>query len=170
VVGFPLYWEKQTNKYRSVEKDDLVVFPHRLDPEKNAKTFSWLKRNLGSYYYIKTMEKKRTKDEYYKILAKSKVTFSASLQETFGIGTVEAMMLGAIPIVPNRLAYVELYDRQFRYNDILEAKQKVEYVMRNYGTSKSLMDKLEKNKIKLIENGKNSINKMSRIIKGDLNG
>ena len=43
------------------------------------------------------------------MLGKAKIVFSANLQETLGIGCYEALCAGAVPLVPNRLSYEEMY-------------------------------------------------------------
>ena len=56
-----------------------------------------------------------SKDQYHKLLAEAKIIFSASLQETLGIGCYEGCLLDALPLVPNRLSYTEMYLDQFKY-------------------------------------------------------
>jgi hypothetical protein len=41
--------------------------------------------------------------------------FSASLQETLGIGCYEGAIIDAIPMVPDRLSYSEMYYEGFKY-------------------------------------------------------
>jgi hypothetical protein len=41
--------------------------------------------------------------------------FSANLQETLGISCYEGALVGAIPMVPDRLSYTEMYKDQFKY-------------------------------------------------------
>ena len=53
--------------------------------------------------------------EYYRLLASSKIVFSANLQETLGISCYEGALVDAIPMVPDRLSYREMYNEQFKY-------------------------------------------------------
>ena len=46
------------------------------------------------------------------------MVFSANLQETLGISCYEILMAGGIPLVPNRLSYVEMYDEIFKYPSV----------------------------------------------------
>jgi len=73
------------------------------------------------------------KSEYYKILAESKVMFSATMQETFGYCIVEAMTFDTIPIVPNRLSCPEVvnWDSRLLYKDLDEALEKVFFALDN---------------------------------------
>jgi len=165
VVGFPMDWELEikTRINKINKKADLIVFPHRLDKEKNPQQFDELKKEFQQYNFIKTLEVTKNKYEYYNLMNKAKICFSASNQETFGIGTVEALMMNVIPLVPNRLSYIELYDRSFIYNNIKEAKIKLKYFMNNY-YSKSLQNKIKRNKKKIIKSSLNSIKKMSEVM------
>ena len=54
-------------------------------------------------------EEQLTKDEYHTLLGEAKIVFSANLQETLGISMYEGALVGAIPMVPNRLSYSEMY-------------------------------------------------------------
>jgi hypothetical protein len=56
------------------------------------------------------------KKDYHKLLGECKIVFSANLQETLGIGCYEALCAGAIPMVPNRLSYEEMYYDEFKYD------------------------------------------------------
>ena len=49
------------------------------------------------------------------MLGEAKIVFSASLQETLGIGCYEGALVGAIPMVPDRLSYSEMYFDNFKY-------------------------------------------------------
>ncbi len=131
VVGFPMDWKSEIQKYITIlkKKENLIVFPHRLDKEKQPDIFDYLKDEFPQYKFIKTLEVTKDKKEYYELLNKAKIVFSASQQETFGIGTVEGLMMGAIPLVPDRLSYVELYRKLFRYSDKDELKSKIVDIM-----------------------------------------
>jgi hypothetical protein len=49
------------------------------------------------------------------LLSEAKIVFSASLQETLGIGCYEGALLNAVPLVPDRLSYQEMYYDDFKY-------------------------------------------------------
>ena len=49
------------------------------------------------------------------LLERSKMVFSANLQETLGISCYEGALSGAIPMVPDRLSYTEMYSEDFKY-------------------------------------------------------
>lgn len=176
VVGFPMDWigymskELGINMSEQQDKKNLVVFPHRLDKEKQPQVFDILSKKLPQYEFIKTMTVTNTKKEYYEILRKAKVVFSANTQETFGIGTVEAMMLNVIPVVPNRLSYVEMYDDLFKYTSPSTAKAKIKYIMNNYGKDNNMMRTLEKNKQKIIKQSLESVKRMAEVMDYEVMG
>lgn len=116
VTGFP-YNFSELDTFKNIEKENLIVFPHRLSEEKQPHILKQLEEglNCAGYEVCFCQENKLTKEEYHVILAKSKMMFSANLQETWGIGTFEAMYLKSIPWVPDRLSYSEMYAENFLY-------------------------------------------------------
>lgn len=113
VSGFPMEYMK--DRCYSSEKENLIVFPHRLAPEKQPDLFRKLSSMLPEYQFVLCQESRLTKDEYYNIMSRAKVVFSANLQETLGIGQGEAIFSGAYSMVPDRLSYSEMYLRVFKY-------------------------------------------------------
>jgi hypothetical protein len=92
-------------------KKDMILFPHRIAPEKQHEIFLDLKASLPEYEFVTCQEQRLTKAEYHKMLCESKLTFSANLQETFGISScMEAPMTMNISMVPNRLSYTEIFE------------------------------------------------------------
>ncbi len=54
------------------------------------------------------MENKR---EYQALLQQSNVVLSTALHDFQGIAVLEGVAAGCIPVVPNRLAYPELFEK-----------------------------------------------------------
>lgn len=117
VTGLP--FEFLENIYQPCEKENIVLFPHRLSDEKQPIYFDMLKEEFPDWKFIKCQETELTKDEYHKLLSKSKIIFSASLQETFGIGCVEGILTNNLVFVPDNLSYSEMYMNEFKYNSSL---------------------------------------------------
>ena len=116
IVGWPMEYLRDTMlPYKNMNKKDTIVFPHRLAPEKQLDIFKDLQQELSEYEFVVCQEQELTKDEYHNILGEAKIVFSANLQETLGISAYEAMLVGAIPMVPDRLSYTEMYDEEFKY-------------------------------------------------------
>ena len=116
LTGWPMeYLQETLVPYKNMEKKDTIVFPHRIAPEKQVDIFKDLAKELPEYEFIVCQEKQLTKNEYHNILGEAKVVFSANLQETLGISAYEGALTGAIPMVPDRLSYTEMYDEDFKY-------------------------------------------------------
>jgi hypothetical protein len=115
-TGWPMeYMPEVLDSYKNLSKRDLILFPHRLAPEKQVEIFRDLAQALPQYEWIVCQDQPLTKDEYHTLLGESKIVFSANLQETLGISCYEGAVVGAIPLVPNRLSYTEMYDDTFKY-------------------------------------------------------
>jgi glycosyltransferase involved in cell wall biosynthesis len=118
-TGWPMeYITRILKGHRYNFKSNLVVFPHRIAPEKQVDIFRDLAKELPEFEFVVCQDKQLTKEEYHALLGRAKIVFSASLQETLGIGCFEGAVCGAFPMVPNRLSYTEMYSDQFRYPSI----------------------------------------------------
>lgn len=116
VTGIPFYSDTLRQQYITTEpKENIVVFPHRIDPEKQPEKFDRLAKKYPQWKFIKTIEVTNSREEYFKLLARSKVMISFAQQETFGYSTVEAMALDNYVIVPNSLSYRETVPAEMRY-------------------------------------------------------
>jgi glycosyltransferase involved in cell wall biosynthesis len=62
--------------------------------------------------------------EYAALLASADIAVSTAANEFFGLAMIEASYAGCFPLVPDRLAYPEIYPTEFRYGhaDALVAK------------------------------------------------
>lgn len=115
-TGWPMdYMDQTLQPYKGMKKRDLIVFPHRIAPEKQVEIFRDIAKRMPQYDFVVCQDQQLTKNEYHNILGEAKVVFSASLQETLGIGCYEGAIVDAIPMVPNRLSYHEMYLDEFRY-------------------------------------------------------
>ena len=115
-TGWPMeYMPSVLEPYKNLKKRDLVLFPHRIAPEKQVEIFRDLAKELPEYDFVVCQDKTLTKHEYHTLLGEAKVVFSANLQETLGISCYEGALVGAIPMVPNRLSYSEMYDSWCKY-------------------------------------------------------
>lgn len=117
--GWPMEYMKQTlSPYIGTKKRDLIVFPHRIAHEKQVEIFRDLKEQLPEYEFVVCQDQELTKNEYHNILAEAKMVFSCSLQETLGIGCYEGAIVNAMPVVPDRLSYKEMYDGLWKYPSV----------------------------------------------------
>jgi hypothetical protein len=115
-VGWPMeYLKGSLDSYKGMEKRDLILFPHRVAPEKQVDIFRDLKERLPQYEFVVCQEQQLTKNEYHNLLGEAKLVFSANLQETLGISWYEGALVDAIPMVPDRLSYSEMALPEFKY-------------------------------------------------------
>ena len=115
-TGWPMeYMDDTLTVYKNMPKRDLILFPHRIAPEKQVDIFRDLATHLPQYEFIVCQEQELTKNEYHNLLGEAKMVFSANLQETLGISCYEGALVDAIPMVPDRLSYTEMYYEGFKY-------------------------------------------------------
>lgn len=146
--GWPMeYMEPTLSPYKDLEKENLILFPHRIAPEKQLEIFKDLEKQLPEYKFVVCQESQLTKTQYHTLLGKSKIVFSANLQETLGISTCsEGPLANSLPLAPNRLSYTEIFNNypEFLYpsewtqswNDYCNNKEqlvsKIKFMMENY--------------------------------------
>lgn len=117
VTGLPLDWVNLKQYANAgITKRNLIVFNGRNVDEKQPYLFELLKKKLPQYEYINTQEKGLSKPDYYRTLASAKCIVSFALQENFGYGVQEAVALGCVPALPDRLAYKEQFNKAYRYS------------------------------------------------------
>jgi hypothetical protein len=117
--GWPMeYMDDTLTAYKNMPKRDLILFPHRIAPEKQVEIFRDLKEHLPQYEFIVCQDQQLTKNEYHNLLGEAKLVFSANLQETLGISWYEGAVVDAIPMVPDRLSYSEMAFDTFKYPEI----------------------------------------------------
>ncbi len=115
-VGWPMeYLATSLDSYKNMDKKDIILFPHRVAPEKQVEIFRDLAQQLPQYEFVVCQERQLTKNEYHNLLGEAKLVFSANLQETLGISWYEGALVDAIPMVPDRLSYKEMALPEFKY-------------------------------------------------------
>jgi hypothetical protein len=128
-TGWPMeYFQDTLAPYKGMKKRDMILFPHRIAPEKQVEIFRDLATHLPQYEFVVCQDKQLTKHEYHTLLGEAKMVFSANLQETLGISWYEGAVVDAIPLVPDRLSYSEMAFDTFKYpsawTDSFEAYEK----------------------------------------------
>ena len=114
--GWPMeYFQDTLAPYKGMKKRDMILFPHRIAPEKQVEIFRDLAKHLPQYEFVVCQDKQLTKHEYHTLLGQAKMVFSANLQETLGISWYEGAVVDAIPLVPDRLSYSEMAFDTFKY-------------------------------------------------------
>jgi glycosyltransferase involved in cell wall biosynthesis len=139
VVGWPMEYLKDIlAEHTDCDKQNKIIFPHRLAPEKQLDIFKDLAAALPEFEWFVAQEHELTKSEYHQHLRESKLVFSANLQETLGISMYEGALVGTWPMVPGRLSYKEMWVETYpsewtkNWNSYLEHKDKLIEYVRNY--------------------------------------
>ena len=115
-TGWPMeYMQDTLQLYKGMKKRNLILFPHRIAPEKQVEIFRDLKQHLPQYEFVVCQDQQLTKNEYHNLLGEAKLVFSANLQETLGISWYEGAIVDAIPMIPDRLSYSEMALDTFKY-------------------------------------------------------
>ena len=115
-TGWPMeYFKDILVPYKGMKKRDMILFPHRIAPEKQVEIFRDLAKHLPQYEFVVCQDKQLTKHEYHTLLGQAKMVFSANLQETLGISWYEGAVVDAVPMVPDRLSYSEMAFDTFKY-------------------------------------------------------
>lgn len=102
----------QLTAYQDLNKTDVVMWPHRYNADKQPEIAEDLKSDFNM---LITQKLNLSKDEYYKTMGSAAAIFSCALHENLGISVMEATLAGAIPIVPERASYSEMYLDCFKY-------------------------------------------------------
>lgn len=97
---------------QSFVKSDRVMWPHRYNADKQPEIAEDL---AADFDMVITQKMNLEKSAYYDVMANSKVIFSCALHENLGISVMEAVLTGAIPVVPDRCSYAEMYLPEFKY-------------------------------------------------------
>jgi len=122
-TGWPMeYTQDMIAPKLWAKKENIIVFPHRIAPEKRLDLFQELaaRSELKHYQFCVAMDMNLTKTEYHELLQRAKFAVSFADQETLGISMYESACAGACPIVPNRLSYTEMYDPMFKRADSID--------------------------------------------------
>ncbi|CAF1105253.1 unnamed protein product [Adineta steineri] len=160
-----------------------IIWPHRWEHDKDPETFFSVILELYEIYsltfsliilgqsydecpgifseilnklplnYIRHWGFAQSKSEYEQLLIEGDVVVSTAQHEFFGVAMLEACRAGCIPIVPDRLAYTELYpNEQHRYrtrtqllNKLKEYCQKPDYVRNRVPKQDTFQFEWEKN-------------------------
>lgn len=128
VVGFPFY-KKDVLCYAEPlpfeEKKDIIILGRW--EQSNVGFLDKLRKKFRGQ--IRTIEATSRVGYFYQ-LNKAKVVLSLKTEETFGIGQLEAYVLGGIPLSPNRFAYPEVIgDKCLLYNSEEDLMDKISYLL-----------------------------------------
>lgn len=93
-------------------KSHDIIWPHRYNEDKQPEIAEAL---ADKYDMVITQKHSFSKDEFYNVMADTKIMFSCALHENLGISVMEGVLLDVIPFVPDRCSYAEMYLDEFKY-------------------------------------------------------
>ncbi len=161
--------EKQTNP-------PLIIWNHRWGFDKNCEMFfsaleeidnmgldfnlALMGENFGKIPEVfKEAEKKfgdrilqfgyvPLREEYEKWLKRGAIVISTAIQENFGISVIEAMLMGCVPLLPDRLSYPEILPEEFHehflYKNRQDLVEKLFLVISDYKHYEKIQSRLAK--------------------------
>lgn len=97
---------------QSAEKYPVVMWPHRYNADKQPEIAEDLAKQLN---LVITQKMNLSKEDYYTTMGQAAIIFSCALHENLGISVMEGTLAGAIPVVPDRASYAEMYLPEFKY-------------------------------------------------------
>lgn len=93
-------------------RPEMIMWPHRYNSDKQPE----IAEDLGQVYNVTITQKMNlNKATYYGLMREAGIIFSCALHENLGISVMEGTILGAIPVVPQRASYAEMYMDEFLY-------------------------------------------------------
>lgn len=150
------------------QKEDIVLFGHRISPDKNPHIFEDLAQSLPEYKFVFSQKLNLSKEEYYDLIRKSKLSFSANNHENFGISMVEAVFNGTSVMVPDKLSYGEMYFEEYKYDptwiDEYDRGGKEKMIEMIHRFMKSPSESLQKQQEFLLNNYMKSTTMVSRLL------
>ena len=108
---------EQLEPYFNTKKEYMVMWPHRYNEDKQPFIIEDIK-NSSDYEVCITQKLNLSKEDYYATMGRAMAVFSCSLHENLGISMMEGCLAGAIPIVPDRASYKEMYLDIFKYPSV----------------------------------------------------
>jgi len=117
VVGFPFYKKDVLHYVKPLpfEEKNGILINGRLEQSNTEIVDTIRKRFINQR--VEFVNAKNRK-EYYNQLNHAKIVLSLKTEETFGIGQLEAYVLGSIPLCPNDFAYPEVIgDKHLLYDN-----------------------------------------------------
>jgi glycosyltransferase involved in cell wall biosynthesis len=86
------------------------------------------------------------RQEYERWLKRGALVISTAIQENFGISVIEAVLMGCLPLLPNRLSYPEIlpaaFHEHFLYRNKYDLMEKLFDIVAQYSRYEPLRDRL----------------------------
>ena len=111
-------------------------------PEGFKKAEKKFKEKILQFGYVPSRK------EYEKWLKRGAIVISTAIQENFGISVIEAMLMGCVPLLPDRLSYPEILPEEFHERFLYKSRQdlieKLFLIISNYKRYQEIQSRLAK--------------------------
>jgi len=124
VVGLPVPPYRNAQLFFESKCFDIISVARPSVQKINRKVEKKVEEHFGKVVRLPEMNLVRFED-YYKLIAQSKVMLITSKEEAFGYQVVDATIGNCVPIAPNAFSYPELLSRDYLYNNYCELKEKL---------------------------------------------
>ena len=109
-------------------------------PEEYFKAQQIFKDKIVQFGYVES------RTEYIQWLKRGTIVISTADQENFGMSVIEAMIMGCIPLLPNRLSYPEIlpekFHAQFLYQNKYDLLEKLRLIISDIKAYEEIQNKL----------------------------
>ena len=86
-------------------------------PEEFKEAKKKLKGRILQFGYVPLRQ------QYEKWLKRGAIVISTTIQENFGISVIESMLMGCVPLLPDRLSYPEIIPEEFHEHFLYKSRQ-----------------------------------------------
>lgn len=136
-----LDWVENVCSNKNIKKEDFIIMPQRVAPEKWLTEFIEFAKNTDKKIIVTSSWNKvewvefpanveyktnLSKKEYYELLSKAKWYVSFAYQETFWYTLQEAIYYRCNILVPNRVCYPEMVPERNLYSNTSELLSKLD--------------------------------------------
>jgi glycosyltransferase involved in cell wall biosynthesis len=127
-ITLPFYGDVDAEKQTD---PPLIVWNHRWGFDKDR---------IVQFGYVPLRE------EYEKWLKRGAVVISTAMQENFGISVIEAIIMGCVPLLPDRLSYPEILPEEFHehflYKNRHDLIEKLSMIISDYKRYEEIQSRL----------------------------
>ncbi len=111
-------------------------------PEEFKKAENRFKEKILQFGYV------YSRKDYEKWLKRGSIVISTAIQENFGISVIEAILMGCVPLLPDRLSYPEILPEEFHeyflYKNKQDLVEKLLLIISDYKQYEEIQSRLAK--------------------------
>lgn len=114
ITGHPFGFLAKEAKVSS-KKEDVIIYPYNLRNDVGKHIVRGLSTDLPQYKFVFAQDEANNRVFYDGLLQDAKMMICANSQETDPVLLYEGMVNGVIPLVPERLAFPEIFPERYLY-------------------------------------------------------